>query len=91
MKVHNYTPCFFWSSSLKRKGKKNKSVHKIDTNLYPSPFFFSFLASQWFQVNHFALTHPVTKSTSEVNRVRVPIEAQRHAMYIRHPKTTLAR
>ena len=91
MKLHNYTPCSFGLLLWKEKGKKNKSVHKIG---HKSVSFFSFLffffATQWFQVNHFVLTHPVPKSTSEVNcnRMRVPIEAQQHAMLfaIRKPR-----
>ena len=72
----------------KKKGRKTNLFTKFDTNLYPSSPFFFFFASQWFQVNHFVLTHPVTKSTSEVNRMRVPIEAQQHAMLfaIRKPR-----
>ena len=70
----------------KKKRRKTNLFTKYDTNLFPSsPFFF--FASQWFQVNHFILavwkrllTHPVTRSTSEVYRMRVPIEAQQHAM-----------
>ena len=89
MKVHNYTPCLFGLLLWKEKGKKNKSVHKIWHKSVSFSFFFSF-ASQWFQVNHFVLTHPVIKSTSEVNRMREPVEAQ-HAMFIRHPKTTSSR
>ena len=84
MKEHSYTPCSFGLLLEKKKEKKTNSFTKYDTNLYPSPFFF---ASQWFQVNRFVLavwtrllTHPVTKSTSEVNRMRVPIEAQQHVM-----------
>ena len=91
MKVHNYTPCLFGLLLWKEKGKKNKSVHKIWHKSVSLSFFFFSFASQWFQVNHFVLTHPVTKSTSEVNRMHVPIEAQQHAMFIRHPKTTSAR
>ena len=89
MKVHNYTPCLFGLLLWKEKGKKNKSAHKIwHKSVSFFSFFFFFLASQWFQVNHFVLTHPVTKSTSEVNRMRVPIEAQQHAMLfaIRKPR-----
>ena len=83
MKVHNYTPCLFGLLLWKEKGKKNKSVHKIwhkSVSFSFFFFFFFFFASQWFKVNHFVLTHPATKSTSEVNRMRVPIEAQQHTM-----------
>ena len=88
MKVHNYTLWLFGLLLWKEKEKKNKFIHKIwhkSVSFFSFSFFF-FFASQWFQ-NHFVLavwkrllTHPVTKSTSEVNRMRVPIEAQRHAM-----------
>ena len=86
MKVHNYTPCLVFFE--KKKGRKNKSVHKIWHKSVSFSSFFFFFASQWFQVNHFVLTHPVTKSTSEVNRMCVPIEAQQHAMLfaIRKPR-----
>ena len=88
MKVHNYTSCLFGLHLWKEKDleKKNKSVHKNMTQICILLLLF-FFAAQWFQVNHFVLavckrllTHPVTKSTSEVNRMRVPIEAQQHAM-----------
>ena len=83
--IHPVCLVFFFE---KKKGRKTNLFTKFDTNLYPSPFFFFFFASQWFQVNHFVLTHPVTKSTSNVNRMRVPIEAQQHAMLfaIRKPR-----
>ena len=82
MKVYKLYTLFFGLLLWKEKGKKNKPVHKIWHKSVPffSFFFLFFFASQWFQVNHFVLTHPVTKSTSEVNRMRVPIEAQQHAM-----------
>ena len=85
MKVDSYTLCFFGVLLWKEKGKKNKTVHKIWHKSVSS--FTFFCASQWFQVNHFVLavwkqllTSPVTKSTSEVNRMCLPIEAQQHAM-----------
>ena len=83
--IHPVWLFFFFE---KKKGRKTNLFTKFDTNLYPSSPFFYFFASQWFQVNHFVLTHPVTKSTSEVNRMRVPIEAQQHAMLftIRKPR-----
>ena len=78
---------FVWSSSLKINREEKQICSQNLTQICILLLFF-FIASQWFQVNHFVLTHPVTKSTSEVNRMHVPIEAQQHAMLfaIRKPR-----
>ena len=84
--IHPVCLVFFFE---KKKGRNSNLFTKFDTSVsFSFFFFFFFLAWQWFQVNHFVLTHPVTKSTSEVNRMRVPIEAQQHAMLfaIRKPR-----
>ena len=70
--IHPVCLVFFFE---KRKGRKTNLFTKFDTNLYPSsPFFFFTVVSGQ------PLRSYTPKSTSEVNRMRVPMEAQQHAM-----------
>ena len=90
MKVHNYTPCLFGLLLWKEKGQKNKSVHKIwhKSVSFSFLFFFFFFCFTVVSGQPLRSYTPATKSTSEVIRMRVPIETQQHAMLfaIRKPR-----